>query len=210
MPETSAPPRRSGPTDRLPPCREHLQRLGGDFAEGVFPGLESEVLATLSALDTVSGTKPLPEDVELASFLFAISRIAAADAGLPGPDARVLLHTIASWLFHRREGTYGITPAVFFTFLLQRGDGPDDGAPDPLPEERLMAAVRHLLDGYGLGGADHLDLAFALVRGMEPHLNRGRAILAGGSAFGSRPVAQAPPSGSRDDAARRTTPPTPP
>jgi hypothetical protein len=210
MLETSAPPRRSGPTDLLPRCREHLQRLGDDFAEGVLPGVESEVLATLSALDTVSGTKPLPEDVELASFLFAIGRIAAAEAGLPGPDARVLLHTIASWLFHRREGTYGITSAVFSTFLLQSGDRQDDGAPNPVPEEPVMAAVRHLLDGYGLGGANRLDLAFALVRRIEPLLNRGRAILAGRSAFGSEPAAPARPSGSRDDAAGRTTPPTPP
>jgi len=210
MPETSATHRPSGTTDLAPRCPEHLRRLGGDFAEAVLPGVESEVLAALSALDAVSGTKPLPEDLELASFLFAIGRIAAAEVGLPNPETRGLLQAIASWLFHRREGTGGITPAGFCTFLLQSRDGPDDGEPDSLPEERVMAAVRHLLDGYGLGGADHLDLAFALVRGMEPHLNRGRAILAGRSPFGSRPVAAATPSGSGDDAARRTTPPTPP
>ncbi len=210
MPETSAAPRHSGTADPLPRCQERLQRLGGDFAEAVLPGIESDVLAAFSTLDTVAGTKPLPEDVELAAFLFALGRIVASEAGLSCPDARDLLQGVASWLFHRREGTYGITPAVFFTFLLQRGNCQDDGAPDPAPEERVMAAVRHLLDGYGLGGADHLDLAFALVRGMEAHLSRGRAILAGRSAAGSRPVASVSPTGSRDGGGRRTTPPIPP
>jgi len=210
MPETPAPPRRPGTTELLPRCPQHLQRLGGEFAEAVLPGVESEVLGALSALDTVSGTRPLPEDLELASFLFAIGRIAAAEAGLPLPEARGFLQTVASWLFHRREGIGGVTPAVFSTFLLQRGGGPDDGPPDPVREERVMAAVRRLLDGYGLGGADHLELACALVRGMEPHLARGRAILAGLGAFGSQPAAPVSHRGARDADPRRTTLPTPP
>ncbi len=210
MPETSTAPRRSETSELLPRRSENLQRLGGEFAEAVLPRVESEVLAAFSALDTVSGTKPLPEDVELASFLFAIGRIAAAEAGLPWPEAQDLLRAIASWLSHRREGTYGITPPLFCTFLLQRGHCRDDGAPDAAPEERVMAAVRDLLDGYGLGGADHLDLAFALLRGMEPHLARGRAILAARGAAASRPAAPAPPTGSRDGGVQRNTPSTPP
>ncbi len=203
MPQATAAPRRSRTTT------DRFHRLGSDFAEAVLPGVESEVLAAFSAVDAASGARPFPEDAELAAFLFDVSRLAAAEAGVPSSEIELLLPAVASWLFHRREGAYGTSPPLFSAFLLRRGSGPDDGAPDPAPEERVMAAVRRLLDGYGLGGADRLDLAFAISRGLEPHLARGRAVLARHDADSRRaPTVVSDETGS--DLARSADPPPPP
>jgi len=177
-PQREAAPRRRPATDFLPSLWDPIHLLGVEFASTVLASLEDKVFEALSVLRDLCGHPQIQEDdAELAALAFALTRHALERCLLPTDRANLFAQAVASTLYHRRAPRRDLGPRSFYELLLASTRDADTLFRTNRGSSKPIYIVRSFLERYGLGGPDDLELAFALLRYLEPELRRTEAFM---------------------------------
>jgi hypothetical protein len=158
-------------SDFLPSLWDPIHLFGVEFASTVLASLENKIIEALAAHQDICGHPAFEEDdLEPAALAFALTRHALEGCLLPTDRANLFAQAVAATLHHRCSRQNGLDPRSFYDALLAATRDADALFRSHRGSSKPVYIVRSFLDHYGLGGPDDLDLAFALVRYLEPEL----------------------------------------
>ncbi len=166
------------PPDFTPSFWDPMYLRGVEFASTVLASAEAKILEAFTALRRICG-KPdfAAEDLEMAALGFGLARHALDGSHLPTDRAAVFAQAVAAALYHRRTRADGLGPRAFYAFLVASARGTDAVFRNQRGKNKPLYILRGFLERYGLGGPEDLDLAFALLRRLEPDLRRAAQFL---------------------------------
>jgi len=166
------------PTDFSPSFWDPMYLRGVEFASTVLASMEAKVLEAFTALRRICGKPDFSaEDLDVAALGFGLVRYSLDGSHLPSERAAVFAQAVAATLYHRRARAEGPDPRAFYAFLVASSRATDAVFRNQRGKNKPLYILRGFLERYGLGGAEDLDLAFSLLRHLEPDLRRAAEFL---------------------------------